>query len=78
MNPAELEWRSGDAARHLRQEVRRAPARSIAMALATGYVLGGGLTPRAVRLLLVSAGRALAGNLIAAAIRGTFDDGRTT
>ena len=82
MNPAmelsEVEHRSEDVARYLRDQVQRAPVRTIALALAAGYVLGGGLTPRALRILALVAGRAMAGNLMSAAVRGTFDQGRTT
>lgn len=81
MKPAlevrDVERRSQDVARYVRDEVQRAPFRTLGIALAAGYVLGGGLTPRALRLVALNAGRVMAGNVIAAALRGTFDDRRT-
>ena len=77
MQLSDVERRSDEAARFLRQEVRAAPYRTLGLALAAGYVLGGGLTPRAVRLLVMTGGRAMAGNVLASAIRGAFDDRRT-
>ena len=77
MELIEVEQRSEDLARYIRQEVQRAPVRTVAIALAAGYVLGGGLTPRALRLVAMNAGRAMAGNVLAAALRGAFDERRT-
>jgi hypothetical protein len=78
MEATDVELRSEEVARFLRQEVRAAPYRTLTLALAAGYVLGGGLTPSVVRLLVLMGGRAMAGNLLAAAVRGAFDQGRMT
>ena len=59
MDVTDLELRSEEVARFLRQEVQGAPYRTLVMALIAGYVLGG---------------RAMAGNFVAAALRGTFDE----
>jgi hypothetical protein len=75
MDVTDLELRSEEVARFLRQEVQGAPYRTLMMALIAGYVLGGGLTPRLVRLLVVTGGRAMAGNFVAAALRGALDQG---
>ena len=77
MQLSELEHRSDEVASFLRQEVRATPYRTLGLALAAGYVLGGGLTPRAVRLLVMTGGRAMAGSVLGSAIRGAFDDRRT-
>ena len=77
MQLSDVERRSDEAARFLRQEVRAAPYRTLSLALAAGYVLGGGLTPRAVRLLVMTGGKAMAGSVLGSAIRGAFDDRRT-
>jgi len=77
MKAAEVELRSQEVARFLRQEVQVAPYRTLGLALAAGYVLGGGLTPNLVRLLVMGSGRAMAGNILAAAVRGTLDQRRT-
>jgi hypothetical protein len=76
MEFSEVERRADEVAGFLRQEVQAAPYRTLGLALAAGYVLGGGLTPRAVRLLVVTGGRAMAGNVLAAAVRGAFDHRR--
>jgi hypothetical protein len=78
MEATDVELRSEEVARFLRQEVQAAPYRTLALALAAGYVLGGGLTPSVVRLLVLMGGRAMAGNFLAAAVRGAFDQGRMT
>ena len=75
MDVTDLELRSEEVARFLRQEVQGAPYRTLMTALIAGYVLGGGLTPRLVRLLVVTGGRAMAGNFVAAALRGALDQG---
>jgi hypothetical protein len=77
MELVDVERRSEDLARYVRQEVERAPVRTVALAFAAGYVLGGGLTPRALRLVALNAGRAMAGNFVAAAMRGALDERRT-
>ena len=77
MEFSEVERRSDEVARVLRREVRATPYRTLGLALAAGYVLGGGLTPRAVRLLVMTGGKAMAGNVLSSAIRGAFDDRRT-
>ena len=77
MEFSEVERRSDEAARVLRREVRATPYRTLGLALAAGYVLGGGLTPRAVRLLVMTGGKAMAGSVLGSAIRGAFDDRRT-
>lgn len=71
-----MEVRSQEVARYLRDEAQRSPYRALAVALAAGYVLGGGLTPRLVKALMLMGGRALAGNLVSAAVRGTLDQRR--
>ena len=77
MEFSEVERRSDEVARVLRREVRATPYRTLGLALAAGYVLGGGLTPRAVRLLVMTGGKAMAGSVLGSAIRGAFDDRRT-
>ena len=77
MEFSEVERRSDEVASFLRQEVRAVPYRTLGLALAAGYVLGGGLTPRAVRLLVMTGGKAMAGNVLSSAVRGAFDDRRT-
>jgi hypothetical protein len=42
----------------------------MAAGAASGYLLGGGLTLRLTRFVLTNAGRAVAGRLVAATIRG--------
>lgn len=71
-----MELRSDEVARCLRQEVQAAPYRTLGLALAAGYVLGGGLTPQLVRLLVMTGGRAMAGSLLAAAVRSAFHQRR--
>lgn len=78
MQPPEVQKRSEDAARYLRDEVQRAPYRTLGMVAAAGYILGGGLTPTLVKLIALNAGRAMAGNLFAAAVRGALDQRRTS
>jgi hypothetical protein len=77
MEFSEVERRSEEVASFLRQEVQAAPYRTLGLALAAGYVLGGGLTPGLVRLLIMTGGRAMAGNALAAAVRGVFDQQRS-
>ncbi len=77
MEFSEVERRSDEVANFLRQEVQAAPYRTLGLALAAGYVLGGGLTPGLVRLLIMTGGRAMAGNVLAAAVRGAFDQQRS-
>ncbi len=77
MNASEIERRSEEAARFLRDEISVAPYRTLGLALAAGYVIGGGLTPHLMRLLMTTGGRAMAGSLLAAAARGAFDQRRT-
>ena len=72
----DVEVRSREVARFLRREVQAAPYRSLGLALTAGYVLGGGLTPGLVRRLMMTGGRAVAGNFLAAAVRGAFDQWR--
>jgi hypothetical protein len=73
MNVTDIERRSQEVAGFLRQEVLDAPYRTLLMALLAGYVLAGGLTPRLIGLLMATGGRTVAGNLVVAALRGTFD-----
>ena len=77
MEASAVELRSEEVAQRLRHEVQDAPYRTLALALLAGYVLGGGLTPNVVRLLVLAGGRAMAGNLFAAVVRGAIDQGRT-
>jgi hypothetical protein len=72
----DVELRSQEVARVLRKEVRAAPYRTLGLALGAGYVLGGGLTPNVVRLLMMAGGRAMAGNFLSAAVRGAFQQWR--
>jgi len=72
----DVELRAQEAARVLTKEVQAAPYRTLGLALAAGYILGGGLTPGVVRLLMMDGGRAMAGNFLAAAFRGAFDQWR--
>jgi hypothetical protein len=72
----DVELRSQELARVLRREVRAAPYRTLGLALGAGYVLGGGLTPNVVRLLMMAGGRAMAGNFLSAAVRGAFQQWR--
>lgn len=76
MDISDVELQSEEVSRFLRQEVLDAPYRTLVMALIAGYVLGGGLTPRLVRLLVTTGGRAMAGKFVAAALRGAFDQER--
>jgi hypothetical protein len=78
MNTEIVEQRSEEIARLLRREVRRAPYRTLGLALATGYVLGGGLSPRAVGFVVSNVGRVMAGSLVFAVIRGLLEERRTT
>jgi hypothetical protein len=73
----DVEVRAQEVARVLTREVQSAPYRTLGLALAAGYVLGGGLTPGLVRLLMVAGGRAVAGNFLTAAVRGAFEQWRT-
>jgi hypothetical protein len=70
METSELQQRTEDAANYLRHQVQDAPYRTLGAVALAGYVLGGGLTPALVRLIALNAGRAMAGNLFAAALRG--------
>jgi hypothetical protein len=72
----DVEVRAQEVARVLTREVQAAPYRTLGLALAAGYILGGGLTPGVVRLLMVAGGRAMAGNFLTAAVRGAFDQWR--
>jgi hypothetical protein len=72
----DVEVRAQEAARFLRREVRAAPYRTLGLALTAGYVLGGGLTPGLLRVLMVTGGRAVAGKFMSAAVRGAFDQWR--
>jgi len=72
----DVEVRSQELARFLRREVQAAPYRTLGLALTAGYVLGGGLTPGLVRVLMVAGGRMMAGNFLTAAVRGAFDQWR--
>jgi hypothetical protein len=72
----DVELHSQELARVLRKEVQAAPYRTLGLALTAGYVLGGGLTPSVVRLLMMAGGRAMAGNFLAAALRGAFQQWR--
>jgi hypothetical protein len=73
----DVELRSQELARFLRKEVQAAPYRTLGLALTAGYVLGGGLTPGLVRVLMLTGGRAMAGNFLSAAVRGALDQWRT-
>ena len=76
MEFSDVERHSDEVASFLRQEVQAAPYRTLGLALAAGYVLGGGLTPGLLRLLIVNGGRAMAGSVLTAAFRGAFDQRR--
>jgi hypothetical protein len=73
---ADMEQRTEDLVRSVRREVQRAPVQSVALALAAGWVLGGGLSPRVLRLALATATRGVTATLVAAVVRGAFDQGR--
>lgn len=78
MGLADVERRTEDVVRSVRREVHQAPMQSVALALAAGWMLGGGLTPRVLRFAFATAGRAMTGTLVAAAVRGAFHQGRST
>src|SRR5262249_2020998 len=72
----DVEVRSQEMARFLRRGGQAAPDRPLGLALTAGDVLGGGLAPGLVRVLMVKGGRVVAGNFLAAAVRGAFDQWR--
>ena len=72
----DVELQSQEVARVLRREVQAAPYRTLGVALAAGYVLGGGLTPTVMRLIMTAGGRAIAGSVLAAAFRGASQQWR--
>ena len=78
MDESVVQARSEEGVRYLRKEVQRAPYRTLGMVAAAGYALGGGLTPRLVRLLALNVGRAMAANIFVAAFRGASGQGRTS
>jgi hypothetical protein len=69
-----VEQRTHEMARRLRLAVRRSPYRTLLVAMAAGYVLGGGLTPRALGFVVANAGRLMAGSLLVAVLRGLIDE----
>ena len=64
-------------ANYVREKAQDQPYLTMAAGAAAGYVLGGGLTLRLTRFVLTNAGRAVAGNLVAATIRGARPSWRT-
>ena len=74
---AAVEQRTQAVANYVREKAQDQPYLTVAAGAAAGYVLGGGLTLRMTRFVLTNAGRALAGNLVAATIRGARPSWRT-
>ena len=61
----------------LRERVVRRPYATAASALAAGYVLGGGLTPRIAALMIGTAGRAVMASAMAQMVQTLTGKGRT-
>jgi hypothetical protein len=74
---AAVEQRAQAVANYVREKAQDQPYLTMAAGAAAGYVLGGGLTLRLTRFVLTNAGRAVAGNLVAATIRGARPSWRT-
>jgi len=74
---AAVEQRTQAVANYVREKAQDQPYLAMAAGAAAGYVLGGGLTLRLTRFVLTNAGRAVAGNLVAATIRGARPSWRT-
>jgi hypothetical protein len=72
-----VEQQAQALANYVREKAQDQPFLTVAVGAAAGYVLGGGLTLRLTRFVLTNAGRAVAGNLVAATIRGARPSWRT-
>jgi hypothetical protein len=68
----EIEAAAADGVAWLRNQVLENPWPTIGAAAATGWLLGGGLTPRLVGLLVATAGRLAMSDVVSAAIRGAM------
>jgi hypothetical protein len=66
-----VEQGSGEIIKLLREQLDRRPYATLGAGLATGFVLGGGLTLRLARTLMAVAGRVAMANFLSAALRGT-------
>lgn len=66
----QIESAAADGVRWLRTQVLENPWPTIGAAAAAGWLLGGGLTPRLVGLLVTTAGRLAVTDVVAAALRG--------
>jgi hypothetical protein len=65
-----VEQSSGELLKRLREQIDRRPYATLGAGLATGFVLGGGLTLRLTGALVGVAGRVAMANMISAALRG--------
>lgn len=66
----DIEAAAADGVSWLRQQVVENPWPAIGAAAAAGWLLGGGLTPRLVGVLITTAGRLAVTDVMSAAIRG--------
>ena len=66
----EIETAAADGVRWLRAQVLDNPWPTLGAAAAAGWLLGGGLTPRLVGLLITTAGRLAVTDVVSAALRG--------
>ena len=65
-----VEQGSGELIKLLREQLDRRPYATLGAGLATGFVLGGGLTLRLTSTLMAVAGRVAMANFVSAALRG--------
>ncbi len=66
----DIEAAAADGVTWLREQVVQNPWPTIGAAAAAGWLLGGGLTPRLVGVLLTTAGRLAVTDVVSAALRG--------
>lgn len=66
----DIEAAAADGVAWLRDQVLENPWPMIGAAAATGWLLGGGLTPRLVGILVATAGRLAVTDVVSAALRG--------
>jgi hypothetical protein len=66
-----VEQGSGEIIKLLREQLDRRPYATLGAGVATGFVLGGGLTLRLTSGLIAIAGRVAMANFVSAALRGT-------
>lgn len=66
----EIEAATADGVAWLRRQVRENPWQTIGTAVGAGFLLGGGLTPRLVGMLLTTTGRLMLADVVSAAFRG--------